>query len=148
MPTLLNTRTTAEHDMAAMRHAIRRLTTSDSSRLILLLDGADAADAVRIPATAILPFVQILEMLARGQAPAVLALDHELTTQEAADLLNVSRPTLVKLLEDGKIPFHRFGSHRRLKLADVLSYRELRSKVRSAALEQLMEEEQALGLPD
>lgn len=75
--------------------------------------------------------------LARGLT--VVALDDELTTQEAADLLNVSRPTLVKMLEEGTIPSTRVGTHRRVGLSDVLAYRAARSARTREALDKLVE---------
>lgn len=78
----------------------------------------------------------------------VVALDEHLTTQEAADLLGVSRPTLVKLLDDGAILYTRAGTHRRVALVDVLAYREARSKRQKDAFERLFEADEAAGLPD
>lgn len=71
-----------------------------------------------------------------------------ITMQDAADMLNVSRPTLVKMLEDGKIPYQQVGTHRRLRLADVVAYREERSRDRMEALRELIREEEELGLPN
>lgn len=78
----------------------------------------------------------------------VIAFEGVITTQEAADLLNMSRPTLVKRIEEGAIPFTTIGTHRRLALADVLAYREAAAARTAAALQALEEEEATLGLPD
>lgn len=78
----------------------------------------------------------------------VVTLDDYLTTQEAADLLGVSRPTLVKLLDEGAIPHTRAGSHRRVALVDVLARREARSRRQGDAFDRLFEAEEAAGLPD
>lgn len=84
--------------------------------------------------------------IAAGQV--VVVLDDILTTQEAADILNVSRPTLVKLLEDGAIPYRRVGTHRRLRLSDVLAYREARGQGRKEALNRLWTLEESMDVPD
>lgn len=81
----------------------------------------------------------IVEAMANGQAVTIAPVHQRLTTQEAADLLGVSRPTLVKLLEMGQIPFEQPGRHRRVRLADVLSYRERASVERRAALDRMVE---------
>lgn len=78
----------------------------------------------------------------------VIAFEGAITTQEAADLLNMSRPTLVKRIEEGAIPLTTIGTHRRLALADVLAYREAAAARTAAALQELEKEEAILGLPD
>jgi excisionase family DNA binding protein len=88
----------------------------------------------------------IVRELARGNGVSVAPLQAELTTQAAADLLNVSRPFLVKLLETGALPFHHVGTHRRVKLADVLAYRNHRSHARRAALAEMARDAQEMGL--
>lgn len=67
--------------------------------------------------------LEIVSTVARGHAVSFGTADGELTTTEAADLLNVSRPHLVKLLKQGELPFHHVGSHRRVYLQDVLTYK-------------------------
>ena len=85
---------------------------------------------------------------ALASSAIVVALDEHLTTQEAADLLGISRPTLVKLLDEGQIPYRRVGSHRRVALADVLAYREARGQRQKDAFERLFEADEKAGLPD
>lgn len=89
---------------------------------------------------------QILNALQLGEAVTVASDDHQVTTQQAANLLGVSRPHLVKLLEENRIPFQRTGSHRRLFLRDVLSYQEQRSARRRAILDEMTRQAVADGL--
>lgn len=93
-------------------------------------------------------FAQVVRELARGHAVSVTPIRAELSTQQAADLLNVSRPFLVKLLETGEIPFHRVGAHRRVRSQDVLAYRRRRGQERRLALAEMLREAQEAGLYD
>lgn len=81
----------------------------------------------------------VVDAMAQGQGVTIVPVHQRLTTQEAADLLGVSRPTVVKLLESGEIPFEQPGRHRRVRLADVLAYRERASIERRAALDRMVE---------
>ncbi len=99
-----------------------------------------------LPAEAVRLLTDMLAHLAQGRAVAVLPEDAALTTQQAADMLNVSRPYLVQKLEAGAIPFHKAGTHRRVYLRDLITYRE-RSAARSRALlDELTQEAQDLGM--
>ncbi len=99
------------------------------------LAGATAGDRVELPAEIYAVLRQVVEALQQGFAVTVAPRTLTLTTQQAADLLGVSRPTVVKLLDDGKIPFERVGTHRRVLLPDLLSYRQRRRAEQYAALE-------------
>ncbi|MDM7325159.1 MAG: helix-turn-helix domain-containing protein [Thermus sp.] len=87
-----------------------------------------------------------LEPLARGEPVVVVPLEAQLTTQQAADLLGVSRPYLIRLLEEGRIPYQKVGTHRRIKARDLLEYKERRRKEGERILQKLAEEDQELGL--
>ncbi len=89
---------------------------------------------------------QALERFAAGEAVTVQSLSSEMSTQEVADYLSVSRPHVVKLLETGKIPFHKVGSHRRVKRQDVIQYDQKITRLREKALTELSAEAQRLGL--
>lgn len=80
-------------------------------------------DSIKIPVSALQHLNTIIDLMAQGKAITVNPVDAEVTTQEAAGLLNVSRPYIVKLLEEGKIPFHKVGAHRRIKLKDFLAFK-------------------------
>jgi excisionase family DNA binding protein len=81
--------------------------------------------------------LDVLTHVARGEMITLVPYGAELTTKEAADLLNVSRPYFISLLEKGKIEFHKVGSHRRIRASDVLSFRAQRDVERSDALREL-----------
>jgi excisionase family DNA binding protein len=102
------------------------------------LVGADGQE-VEIPASAFAALHAVVHDMARGLTITLIPHDNELTTKEAADILGLSRPFLVKLLHRGEIPHHRVGTHRRLNLQDVLAYRELRATRRREQLRKLTE---------
>ena len=106
----------------------------------------NGADDITVPAKALRLLVEILDQMARGNAVTVVPVHKELTTQEAADLLNVSRPHLVSLLESGAIPFHASGSHRRVRFSDLQKYRELRDRKRRKLLVEMTREAHDQGL--
>lgn len=110
-----------------------------------LLLGPDG-EQVPLPAEVYRVLRQVVEVMRQGKATLVAPQGLLLTTQEAADFLGVSRPTLVKLLEDGAIPFEKPNRHRRVRLQDLLDFRARRQGQQRAALDQMTEEASALGL--
>ncbi|HJT58049.1 MAG TPA: helix-turn-helix domain-containing protein [Ktedonobacteraceae bacterium] len=91
---------------------------------------------------------QIVSQLMHGNAIRVASIHEELTTQEAADILNVSRPYLIKLLEEGTIPYVMTGTHRRIRLNDLMEYKRIREAGRKQAINELVQLSQELGLYD
>jgi excisionase family DNA binding protein len=87
----------------------------------------------------------VAEVLARGDAITLIPVHQELTTQQAADLLNISRQYLVRLLEEGKIPYTRTGKHRRLRIDDVVAYKQARDRERGESLDELARLSNELG---
>lgn len=92
--------------------------------------------------------VRAAQMLARGGSISVLRADRMLTTQEAADFLNVSRTYLVRLLDTGRIPFERVGRHRRVALADLMTFEMARHRERRQHLRNIIELSEQYGLYD
>jgi excisionase family DNA binding protein len=101
---------------------------------------------VELPRDAVNLLVDILSKMANGDSVALTSIEEEMTTQEAADLIQVSRPHLVKLLDTGKIPSKKVGSHRRVKRTDVLKYESDLKEIRRKGLEFLAKEAQEMGL--
>jgi excisionase family DNA binding protein len=89
---------------------------------------------------------EVVEALAQGLAITIAPHQKILSTSEAADILGVSRPTLVRLLEAGEIPFEQPGRHRRVRLADVLAYHERSRRHRGAGLDQMVADAEDAGL--
>jgi excisionase family DNA binding protein len=107
-------------------------------------DGAEAV--VNLPRAAFDLLLDMLSQLASGHAVTIVPVHAELTTQQAADLLNVSRPFLISLLEQRKIAFRRVGNHRRVRFEDVIQYRRAQQQESKAAMVDLAAEAQRLNL--
>jgi excisionase family DNA binding protein len=139
----LPTEDTARQAEQALR-GLREAPHHAASVRVVPDEGAETA--VVVPAQAIDLLLRVLAHLANGDAVTILPVRAEVTSQQAADLLNVSRPHLIKLLDDGRIQFRRVGTHRRLLLKDLLLYKRRDDAERQEALAELTAEAQKLGL--
>lgn len=101
---------------------------------------------LQLPYSALKLFLQILTEMAAGNAITLIPIHAELTTQEAANLLHVSRPFLVGLLEQGKLPFHKVGTHRRIKFQDLKNFQKEFEQKSRKALDELAEQAQKLDM--
>jgi len=114
----------------------------DAERARVSLDGNDLI----LPRQALALLRDILVEMAQGNAVTIVPTHAELTTQEAANILNVSRPHLVKLLESGEISFTKAGTHRRVRYQELMSYKETRMKESIDALAELSAQAQELDM--
>lgn len=140
---------TAE-EIAIARQSSRTLSaylqTRAQTQQIEIFDDKGAAHSVRIPVSALRLLVDVLTEIGEGNAVSIIPIHAELTTQDAADVLNVSRPFLVQLLERREIPFHKTGTHRRVRYQDVIAYKKRIDAERNKALDELVEQGQALKM--
>jgi excisionase family DNA binding protein len=140
----------SEADIALARESGRALSTVLQTRAetqqIDFHDEKGAVRAVRIPTTALRLLLEVLTEIGQGNAVSIIPIHAELTTQEAADVLNVSRPFLVQLLEKGDIPFHKIGTHRRVRYQDVIAYKKHIDAKRREALDGLAAQAQELDM--
>ncbi|MCE2473131.1 MAG: excisionase family DNA-binding protein [Anaerolineae bacterium] len=109
---------------------------------------ADGKESIVLPSGSLEMFNSILEAMAAGHGVMIFPQHAELTTMEAADILNVSRPYLIGLLNKKEIPFRLVGRHRRIRIEDVMKYKEDIDRRREAILDQMVAEAEELGLYD
>ena len=118
--------------------------------LKLRIADAERSGPIELPAGAVELLMGILEAMAAGCGVTIIPENAELTTVQAAGVLNVSRPFLIKLLDEEKIPHRKVGQHRRIRMEDVMSYKSAIDAEREAVLDQLVAEaqEQDMGYGD
>ncbi len=138
--------TPSEADTRLAEESSRRLTRLLGKRrrnLCLSVQADDEVEqSVAIPVPAFRLLTDILIQMAQGNAVTLMPVHAELTTQQAADLLNVSRPFLIRLIEEGQIPFRKVGTHRRVRFDDLTAYKRQADQERLKALEELAAEAQ------
>jgi excisionase family DNA binding protein len=127
----------------ALKTALSRI----NSRIIEI--GIDeVAERIKIPVQALRLLERILEVTAQGKPISIVPLEMEVTTQFAADFLGCSRPHLIKILEDGLIPFTTVGRHRRIKFEDIQKYKKAMKAAQRQLLVNMMRQDQDFGMYD
>lgn len=136
----------SDEDRKLAAESCRQLAASigkgESAQLRLI----DGDEVITVPVSAMRMLVDILAHMAEGEAIVLIPQDAELTTQQAADFLNVSRPFFVKMLEEGKLAFHKVGSHRRVYFKDLVIFKDQSMGERREALDELAKQAQELNM--
>jgi len=146
--TLLVPTLPTEMDATLARETSRSLASRMRSKTPLSFRVGDAAkeETLQLPVPAVQMLVRILEEMARGNAVTLIPVHAELTTQEAADMLNISRPSLIQLLDEGKIEYRKVGTHRRIRFDALMAYKRQSDAARRAALAELAAYDQEIGI--
>lgn len=126
-------------------HALARFVAEAPKAELSIEDNANRMHAV-LPRAAVQLLQVILREMAQGHAVTLIPVHAELTTQQAADLINVSRPYLVSLLESGVIPYRKIGTRRRVLFEHLMAYKKAEDAKRMEALNELTRQAQELGL--
>ena len=134
-------------EVRAAGRAARALAGAREPHITVTEQGHEA-EPLPIPSSLFKTIIRVLAEIGNGNAIAVVPVQAELTTQQAADLLNVSRPHLIKLLKQGELVCHMAGTHRRLRARDVLNYKSKVDQRREQALADIAAIDQELGLYD
>ena len=143
----------SEEERSSLRKQLRRILSNVGGgehvgSVNLQVEGEDGGAPLSLPDAAAGPLLDLLSDLAKGRAVSVSDADEELTTREAAELLNVSRPHLTQLLKEGEIPSHKVGSHHRVYRWDVPAYKAWRREQAEEAMQELTRLGQELRLYD
>lgn len=135
-----------ELNLARRSGSIMARHTDKRGRLTFQIHKGKAKESLVIPAAAARLFKAILAQMSKGNAVTIMPLQIELTTQQAAGLLNVSRPYLIGLLDTGKISCRKVGTHRRIYAKDVLNYKRVIDSERDRSLNELAKQAQELNM--
>jgi len=141
----------SDHDAELLAQASRLMSEAldrpQAHRIALVEEQADGSDSVRleVPPATLRLLSQILALMARQQTFVLYPESSELTTKQAAEVLGVSRPFLIRVLEGGDIPYRKVGRHRRVLMKDVLSYKQTTQVKREAAMDELVRASEEMG---
>lgn len=130
--------------MKELQETFKKIIKAKSESVIIRID--DTKTNREIPKKAFTLLYTILDFMADGKSVTLFPSDAEISTQQAADLLNVSRPYVVSLLDKGEIPFTKVGTHRRILLNDIIAYDKQLQKNRNSKLNFLAKQAQKLNL--
>ena len=136
--------TPTEDESELAKTSSRKLVRFTKSNLAVSVP--ETNEIIVLPASAVRLLVDLLSAMAEGSAVTLIPIHAELTTQQAADLLGVSRPFLVSQLEEGKIPYRKVGTHRRILFRDLMDYRKKTEVARERVLDELVEDAQDLDM--
>jgi len=142
----LNPNTPVVPSAAAVAFASKLIRELEAISARFVLQDRETGTEIEIDETVFDLIRQLLITFANNRAVSLIPYDHELTTHQAARFLNVSRPFLVKLLEEGQIPHRKVGTHRRVRLEELLSYREKHASTAETAKEELAKISQELDM--
>lgn len=117
---------------------------SNVGKIALVINGQE----IEAPSVIYFALTEVVKTLNNGDSVTLIPMDKELTTQQAADILNVSRPYFIKLLENGTIKFRKTGTHRKVLMQDLIEYRDKRAENRHSSIEEMSKLSQELGLYD
>ena len=145
IPGIFETVAPSEADAVLARESSRLLATRKLNRrtsaCIRFVDDGEG-ETVSVPTSALRLFLHLLTEMSQGHSVTLVPTHAELTTQQAADILNVSRPYVVKLLDEGKIPSRAVGKYRRIRFDDLMAYKRKDDDARAKILDQLTAEAQ------
>ena len=138
--------TVADEAREALRTLVRVIPQGGGTHVRVQLEGETSEATITLPREAVELFVEVLGQMANGNAVTIVPVHAELTTHQAAEILNVSRPYLIGLLDARKIPFRRVGTHRRIRFTDVMAYKQQDDARRDETLAELTRQAEDLGL--
>ena len=133
----------------AQRCIVSALDHSRAVNIAIVEDGVENLEdspLLKLPPKVMRLIADLLGAMAQGKAVTIVPKELDVTTQEAAMFLNVSRPYFVRLLDQGKLPFHKVGTHRRVRFEDVVKYKEARQQGARHALQELADQAQELDM--